>query len=327
MSYGGPKICQSDRAALIKALKLKYADQKGGFTALFVTSRKALSAQTVKLFTDAELQIKSYRLLNGQLNLDGAPLSVWQIDSLPRAFSGTATSALPTFDCIVLDEICQTIGHSFTPPSNSATSATSWEREGKALKGMSMLRALVQRCRHLLVCDQDLNAAIVKAFVETARAGRRYRVYNNLYSPWSDPHTRASNQPLQLRVVQGPLARETVVRKVLETVKAENQKRLEFGDESHLWSGTHVVFHSLLECEAVMDLIARELKLSEEDQAKYLGAYNSNTPEHIKIADLSDAKKAWSKKVVIGTTSSVSVGTMACCAACVSCAGLACLFT
>ena len=174
---------------------------------------------------------------------------------------------------------------------------------------MTVLAELVSRCRHLLVCDQDLNSSLVKAFVETMRSTKQYRVFHNTYSPWADPDIRSSNQPLQLTVVEGPLAREAVVQKLLETVKEENAKRLRHGDASPRWSGTHVVCHSLIECEAIFELVAQELGFDEEEQQKYLATYTSNTPEHIKLRDLCDAKVAWAQKVMVSNTSTISVGT------------------
>ena len=62
---------------LIEHLREKYGH--ASFTALFVTARKALSAQVVKHFQDAELSVRPYRLVRGKLDVDGVPMSVWQV--------------------------------------------------------------------------------------------------------------------------------------------------------------------------------------------------------------------------------------------------------
>ena len=92
---------------IVQVLQPRVQQQRQGkvFTALFGTSRKALTAQIVSTFKDAKMNIQPYLAISGRLDLAKHPVSVWQLDSLPRAVKGLASRDLPVFDFIFLDEV------------------------------------------------------------------------------------------------------------------------------------------------------------------------------------------------------------------------------
>ena len=208
-----------------------------------------------------------------------------------------------------MSQIAQLLTHGFTPPSSLASVADT-ASAGRAVQGMSVLRSLVSTCKHLMVCDQDLTSAVVRAFVETARKGKTHRVFHNVFSPWAQPGLRPSGRALECNVHVGPGSRAFVLKSLVDTIKRENAARLEHGDdETEMWFGTQVACHSLLECESLQVFVAEQLGFDDEQKRKYLAAYTSNTPEDVKLDDLRDAKRAWVSKLVIFHTSTVSVGT------------------
>ena len=75
------------------------------FSTIFTTSRKALTAQIVKQFADAKLVVRPYNALTGALDIGKFPLSVWQVDSMPRAVKGAREKDLPVLTILVLDEV------------------------------------------------------------------------------------------------------------------------------------------------------------------------------------------------------------------------------
>ena len=239
---------------------------------LIVSARKSLSAQMCK---DLEaVNAVSYTKIKGMLNLGVNPVSIWQLESLKRVDSANV------FDLILGDELNSMAEHTFGRDCNAPARA-----------GMSTLRCLLEKAGRVIISDNDLTSAQVKA-VQCIRAGRPAMVVRNEYQPWAGVPARI------MTGAKGASAAEALLWARLNTQHAEREA-------SQPWRGTIVACHS----RKVADELATQAK------ARYGAAlvklYTGESCDFMKRTDFSDAATAWDGKLVVIYTGTVSVGVSA----------------
>lgn len=219
----------------------------------------------------ADLGAASYRDIQGVLDVSRYPVSVWQVDSLKRVPSDI------TFDLIVIDEVTQLLLHCYQ--DNAAASDQS---------RMSQLRTLVAGASRVITSCNDLTSEQVLAFTKL-RPQQPYRVVSNTFSQWTGT---------TFRIREGKA--EAAAMKVELLARLDTQYAAkEAGTD---WHGTVVPCHSK----------AMALELYEESVIRYGAAnvlvYTGDTGDEVKRRDFKDATSAWSGKIAIIYTGTVSVG-------------------
>jgi hypothetical protein len=256
-------------------------DQK--ITGLVVVMRKSLTGQQIKEFEDAGIPVITYTVIGGKLKLDMARISIWQLDSLKRGLAADT----PPFDFIYIDEWSALLGHAFQ--------LTIGELYSNALASFSTLTKHIARAKVLIITDNDLCHAHVKAFLETVRAGKEYRVIVNDFLPWKGA--------VDVQVMQNSQAYPHVFLKLCETL-LEQKKNKDNGDS---WFGSVVPCHSVKFAEVIYRHAVDELGLDPADVVIYTGKTDSKE----KRDAFANAAIAWGSKLLVIYTGTVSVGVSA----------------
>lgn len=231
---------------------------------LIVSARKSLSTQMVNDFGAV-----SYTKIKGMLDVNYAPVSVWQLESLSRVDTDQK------FDLILLDELTALANHAYHQSGS------------RARAGFSSLRQLVKNASRVIVSDNDLTSEQVLA-VKTIRTVPAL-VIRNEYQPWTN--TTASFYCNYQGIA-------TIENKMWNRLGTQHKNRKD-GKE---WHGTIIACHSK---KRAMDI---EREACECFGRNSVILYTGETCDKQKARDFSNATDAWKNALVIIYTSTVSVG-------------------
>jgi hypothetical protein len=157
------------------------------------------------------------------------------------------------------------------------------ELYSNALASFSTLTKHIARAKVLIITDNDLCHAHVKAFLETVRAGKEYRVIVNDFLPWKGA--------VDVQVMQNSQAYPHVFLKLCETL-LEQKKNKDNGDS---WFGSVVPCHSVKFAEVIYRHAVDELGLDPADVVIYTGKTDSKE----KRDAFANAAIAWGSKLLV----------------------------
>ena len=219
----------------------------------------------------ADLGATSYTSIKGILDTKRYPVSVWQLESLKRV------DCASVFDLIIVDELNSLIGHAYQRSENASARA-----------GISTMRLLLKNAVRVVVSDNDLTEAHVAA-MQSLRHGKQTAVYRNEYQPWKG---------VTAQMHEGHKQAEELERNLFKRLDTQYAARL----AGEPWHGTVVAAHSRKTAN----------RLNEEMRRRYgsdlVKLYTSESDDHTKKADFSNAALAWDGKLCVMYTGTVSVG-------------------
>jgi hypothetical protein len=229
---------------------------------LIITARKSLTAQLSK-----DLNATSYIDIKGLLNPNLHPVSVFQLESLQRV------EAENIFDLILIDEPNSLSEHSYSLSSNST-----------ARTAISILKNLVKHAKQIILTDNDLNDATVKAYQSLRKT--KGRVIINTYKPWTNC--------------------KAILHKSYDIIDTElfkfTDEQFNLKQKNEEWTGCVVPCHSLKKANSIYEMAIKKYGL------ELVKIYTGETDDFIKRDDLKDVSKIWDDKLIIIYTSVITVG-------------------
>ena len=161
--------------------------------------------------------------------------------------------------------------------------STTGDLHTHALASFSTLVTHMVRAKALVITDNDLCEAHVKAFLETLRPGKEYRLIVNDYLPWKGS--------VDVTIMHNSQAYPHVFLKLCETLL--EQKKLK--DTGGSWSGTVVPCHSVKFANMIYKHAVDELGIDPADIVLYTGKTDSKE----KRKAFANAGIAWMSKLLI----------------------------
>ena len=277
-------------------VRLQHIRQLSGkqLKVLLVSSRRSLSAQQQQEIAAAGIEIHSYQKIVGGLNVENTPISIWQVESLARAFSDEHNAA--TFDLVVIDEFAALLSHVFQTRDQEEISSAAVVECTPALQGFQALCGHLgpEFVKHLIVMDNDLSQAHVDMFCTTVRKDVPFRVIANVAAPWA--------QQLNAQIFTGDEADAHVLSLIMQELETQVSNL----EAKRSWKGIALIFHSVKMCSAVIQAIKTRFGSRLPD--KYFGIYTGETATSKKDLDLANVMVSWLDYLVVAYTTTISVG-------------------
>lgn len=214
----------------------------------------------------------NYTEIKGQHNSDQFPHTNWQIDSLKRA-DRNITGAL-----IIIDEI--------TALSHHCSGQTSYVQRA----GLKILSHILRNSARYIVCDNDINNFVLDAMRLAAPQIEPIIIRNN-FNPFANIDCNIYSGIGINRIAQTEIFLELAdnVRKFRET-----------GEIKSICVAVHLREH--------VEVIIHQFNTEYPDLEGYACGYDANTSDSIKQTDFSDASMAWSCKLLVVYSPTVTVG-------------------